>query len=709
MTNHSSYAQIDTCAAFTGQLYFSYPESPNVDDRYVFCNQGGESFCVDIEGYNEDLTLVYMIVMSNGQILGCRKDGCFSTDDYPATVYGEEMLCIYAVNFDENEVNPDLYTFENIPRDTVCIAISEPLKLEVAEPLVAQMGLGCSTNNGDDIQQIVIKVKGGLPPYQLTGNITATIDTAGTYLFNVPNGAYDVQVEDAMGKNQFLDTLEELYDCTEEDIEAYMNQHCPIADQQSISVSIFNGTAPFQLSGTVDTLVVDTGIYHFLVPLEEIVNIDITDFFGNVKDLDTFEEVEDCEPRCPTMDVVWNNVPSLETTNMIEIPTDEAGAFLICQGYEQLSFEPVAYDQSDETMKLIYLLIDSKQEVLAWTDEPTFNIAELAPDEGGFANLVQPVFYSNTPENDAYWKGLTTWGNALPEDDCWQMVPPAAFHIIPPIEWNVLPVCNEERDGYFLELYISGGLAAYLNNGTYTINGATELSGNQIIPYDTERTSTFVYTVAAEDTYFDLNAPFGFTITDEGNCETISITGTMPSNLCKTLPITLIDFRATAQPEGNLLEWETATEIDNDYFQLSLAKDGKRFEPLTMITAKGNNSRGNTYSYLHETRLSGQYYYRLEAVDLNQHRENHGVVAIDRSADREDVVLLPSANDIQLYFSEAESNKQVILYDINGRQIAAQHTTAAQTVVNRQHLPSGIYLLVVELEGEMILREKIVF
>lgn len=82
--------------------------------------------------------------------------------------------------------------------------------------------------------------------------------------------------------------------------------------------------------------------------------------------------------------------------------------------------------------------------------------------------------------------------------------------------------------------------------------------------------------------------------------------------------VELIYFRATGMADKILLEWETATEIDNAgfYIQRSLSSDSG-FERVTdFIPSQGDPFTGQYYSYNDTTAEAGfVYYYKLEMVD----------------------------------------------------------------------------------------------
>lgn len=83
------------------------------------------------------------------------------------------------------------------------------------------------------------------------------------------------------------------------------------------------------------------------------------------------------------------------------------------------------------------------------------------------------------------------------------------------------------------------------------------------------------------------------------------------------LPIELIDFTGTPIETGVLLEWETAIEINNDYFEVESSDDGESFRPIVRIPGKGNTSGSRVYRYIDAMPYQGINYYRLKQTDYD--------------------------------------------------------------------------------------------
>ncbi|MBL0342754.1 MAG: hypothetical protein IPP71_18800, partial [Bacteroidetes bacterium] len=59
------------------------------------------------------------------------------------------------------------------------------------------------------------------------------------------------------------------------------------------------------------------------------------------------------------------------------------------------------------------------------------------------------------------------------------------------------------------------------------------------------------------------------------------------TKITSPLPIELLSFTGKNISNGNLLEWVTATELNNDYFTLMRSRDGFNFEDLITVNGAG--------------------------------------------------------------------------------------------------------------------------
>ncbi|MCE7994020.1 MAG: T9SS type A sorting domain-containing protein [Roseivirga sp.] len=98
------------------------------------------------------------------------------------------------------------------------------------------------------------------------------------------------------------------------------------------------------------------------------------------------------------------------------------------------------------------------------------------------------------------------------------------------------------------------------------------------------------------------------------------------------LPVTLLTFNGEMNDEGNIeLNWETADEENNDFFQVQRSNTGLGdWEPLGFVTGNGNSDQLLKYSFVDDkvNKDEGFLYYRLKQVDFNGVFEYSPVISV---------------------------------------------------------------------------------
>jgi hypothetical protein len=94
----------------------------------------------------------------------------------------------------------------------------------------------------------------------------------------------------------------------------------------------------------------------------------------------------------------------------------------------------------------------------------------------------------------------------------------------------------------------------------------------------------------------------------------------LTGEVCDPTVVTLISFTITVSDGNVILEWETASEIDNAgfYIKRSEEKDGEYIRITDLIPAEGGERDGSTYTFTDENVEDGvTYYYKLEDIDFS--------------------------------------------------------------------------------------------
>ena len=136
------------------------------------------------------------------------------------------------------------------------------------------------------------------------------------------------------------------------------------------------------------------------------------------------------------------------------------------------------------------------------------------------------------------------------------------------------------------------------------------------------------------------------------------------------LPIELIDYSGNYKSKENavLLEWQTSTEINNDFFTVERSYDGLVYEVIETVDGAGNSKNTLSYSLKDENPKSGTSYYRLQQTDFDGASSTTGVVAVNVS-DKGDIKLFPTAtaSNVNLeMFMGAPTYTEITVYNAVG-------------------------------------------
>lgn len=104
------------------------------------------------------------------------------------------------------------------------------------------------------------------------------------------------------------------------------------------------------------------------------------------------------------------------------------------------------------------------------------------------------------------------------------------------------------------------------------------------------------------------------TMIPNGSTKYITVGST---NFQTTLPVELLSFTAVKEGGVVLLQWETATEINNDYFKIEKSTDGISWDFGAQISGAGNSDSQLKYAHIDYSYFTGSCYYKLTQVDFD--------------------------------------------------------------------------------------------
>lgn len=142
------------------------------------------------------------------------------------------------------------------------------------------------------------------------------------------------------------------------------------------------------------------------------------------------------------------------------------------------------------------------------------------------------------------------------------------------------------------------------------------------------------------------------------------------------LPVELLYFSGdyVSDLDLNVLEWSTASEMDNSHFTIEHSVDGLMWSQVGLVYGAGNSSSVLKYNFEHRS-LHNINYYRLKQFDYDGKEKKHNTISIVKD---KDIV------------------ESVYYYNISGQAVY-------------EIRESGVYIKVTEYRGGKVLREKVIF
>jgi hypothetical protein len=168
------------------------------------------------------------------------------------------------------------------------------------------------------------------------------------------------------------------------------------------------------------------------------------------------------------------------------------------------------------------------------------------------------------------------------------------------------------------------------------------------------------------------------------------------------LPVKLSTF--TAKAEGGAavrLAWTTASEVDNDHFEVERSSDGKAFTTLGTLSGANTSSISHSYGF-YDAKLpfgSPLLYYRLRQVDTNGEATYSPMRSVllsgAASAPQLQAYPNPAHGSVLVHIARTLPTDLLQVFDAMGRLVHTQPVAAggADTSLSLQDLPAGLYIL----------------
>ncbi|MFT5779791.1 MAG: hypothetical protein ACI837_002750, partial [Crocinitomicaceae bacterium] len=179
------------------------------------------------------------------------------------------------------------------------------------------------------------------------------------------------------------------------------------------------------------------------------------------------------------------------------------------------------------------------------------------------------------------------------------------------------------------------------------------------------------------------------------------------------LPVELTSFSGMCSEAQVSLEWETASEHNNDYFSVERSKDGINYAVVAAITGAGSSINSNYYSFEDREAVSLEqqgYYYRIKQTDYDGINRHSSSIYVSLDCKELENVIAISPNPSSGIFI-VQSRKKIVsleVFNAQGQRIIGwQDVNDLVVSLNLEEFDQGVYVVKI-FDGEKWVTKKIV-
>ncbi len=169
------------------------------------------------------------------------------------------------------------------------------------------------------------------------------------------------------------------------------------------------------------------------------------------------------------------------------------------------------------------------------------------------------------------------------------------------------------------------------------------------------------------------------------------------------LPVKLIILTVHQESEDAILNWQTASELNSDYFEIQRASDlannnarNIEWETIGKINASGNSIDRRNYNYPDNIKRfldlnTKTIYYRLNQVDKDGFVTNSDIITLNLKTKLSTITLypLPINNILTAVSNNAETINELSIFDMSGKQII----TSYNSQMDVSSIAQGMYIV----------------
>lgn len=201
-------------------------------------------------------------------------------------------------------------------------------------------------------------------------------------------------------------------------------------------------------------------------------------------------------------------------------------------------------------------------------------------------------------------------------------------------------------------------------------------------------------------------------------CASNGTNQTVSVQLTGIVDVEWLGFEGSLRGDDVHLAWQTANEYRSQYFIVERSDDATHFEPIGRVTAAGQSSEEQTYTFDDTHPLVGRNYYRISEVNLEGQTDHHADIVTVNVAGERGVALLrcypnPASTAVSIRVQlPLDAPASAALVDLAGRLLRTWDLDASAGMQEHtfalEDIAAGSYLLRVQQGGLSAYRKVVI-
>jgi hypothetical protein len=159
------------------------------------------------------------------------------------------------------------------------------------------------------------------------------------------------------------------------------------------------------------------------------------------------------------------------------------------------------------------------------------------------------------------------------------------------------------------------------------------------------------------------------------------------------LPVELVEFGAMKSGKSIVLNWMTASEVNNSGFDIERSIDGRSWKVIGFANGVGNVAEVQNYNFIDDQPFGGINYYRLKQIDYDGKYDYSPIVAVRNSNDIKHNVGPNPFNDFLTFTTNVAYSDQSIASIFNNQGSLIKEFGNLNGAVDTNDIPPGIYFI----------------